>query len=41
MYLREVSHYVEAFGVILGHNIEQERVCIVIQGFVVQETFSE
>ena len=40
-YLREVAHYVEAFGVVLCHYVEEERVCVVIQGFVVQETLSE
>lgn len=41
IYLRKVSHYVEAFRVILRHDIEEERVCVVIQSFVVQETLSE
>ena len=41
MYLREVPHYVEAFGVILRHYIEEERVRVIIQGFVIQETFSQ
>lgn len=41
MYLRKVSHYVEAFEVILCHYIEEERVCVVIQGFVVQETLGQ
>lgn len=41
MYLREVAHYVEAFRVVLCHYIEEERVRVVIQGFVVQETLSK
>lgn len=37
-YLREVAHYVEAFGIVLSHYIKEERVCVIIQCLVVQET---
>lgn len=38
VYLGEVAHYVEAFGVVLRHYIEKERVRVIVQGFVIQET---
>lgn len=41
VYLRKISHYVEAFEVIICHYIEEERICVVIQGLVVQETLGQ
>lgn len=41
MHLREVAHYMEAFGVVLCHYVEEERVCVVIQRLVVEETLCE
>lgn len=38
VHLREVAHDVEAFGIVLGHYVKEERVRVVIQRFVVQET---
>lgn len=40
-YLRKVANYMEALGVILSHYIEQEGVCVVVQGLVVQKTFCQ
>ena len=40
-YLGEVAHYVEAFGVVLGHDIEEEGICVVVQGLVIQEALGQ
>lgn len=39
--LGKVAHNVEAFEVIICHYVEEERICVVIQGFVVQETLGQ
>lgn len=41
VYLGKIAHDVEAFEVIICHDVEEERICVVIQGFVVQETLGQ
>lgn len=41
LYLRKISHYVEAFRVIFGHYIEEEWVSVIVEGFVVQEALGK
>lgn len=41
MYLGEVAHYVEALGVVLCHDVEEEGVCVIVQRLVVQETLGQ
>lgn len=41
LYLREISHYVESFGVVFGHYIEEEWISVIVEGFVVQEALGK
>ena len=40
-YLREVADDVEAVGIVLSHDVEEEGVRVVVEGLVVQEQFSQ
>lgn len=40
-YLGEVAHDVEALAVILGHDVEEERVRVVVQSLVVEEALGQ
>lgn len=39
--LGEVAHDVEALAVILGHDVEEEGVCVIVQRLVVQEALGQ
>lgn len=40
-HLGEVAHNVEALAVVLRHDVEEERVCVIVQGLVVEETLGQ
>lgn len=39
MYLREVANDVKSERVILSHDVEKERVCVVVECLVIQKQF--
>lgn len=40
-HLGEVAHDVEAFAVVLRHDVEEEGVCVIVQRLVVKETLGQ
>lgn len=40
-YLGEVADNVEAFAVVLCHYVEEEGICVIVEGLVVQEALCQ